>query len=83
MAMASEHSEGTLASQNHQIPKAHSGAARDGLHSTVLGVWLLIAVKFAVEFLWNFLEGNSTLTKFRRNFAGQTSPANFAAKFRH
>ena len=38
MAMASEHSEGTLASQNHQIPKAHSGSARDGLHSTVRGV---------------------------------------------
>ena len=38
VAMASEHSKGTLASQNHQIPKAHSGFARDGLRSTVLGV---------------------------------------------
>ena len=36
--MASDHSEGTLASQHHQIPKAHSGFSRDGLRSIVLGV---------------------------------------------
>ena len=38
VGMVLEHSEGTLASQHHQIPKAHAGFSRDGLRSTVLGV---------------------------------------------
>ena len=35
---ASEHSKGTLPSQHHQIPKAHTGFSRDDQRSTVLGV---------------------------------------------
>ena len=38
VGMASGHSEGTLASQHHQIPTAHSSFSRNGLRSTELGV---------------------------------------------
>ena len=72
MALA-ERYDWTLAIQHHQSPRP------------TRCVWLLIAVKFAVEFLWNFLEGNSTLTKFCRKFAASFArclAAHFAGKLR-
>ena len=66
VGMASEHSEGTLTSQHHQSPRPLRFLTIRSAFYCAWCVWLLIAVKFAVS---NFLESNSTLTKFRRNFA--------------
>ena len=52
VGMASEHSEGTLASQHQKIPKGPLRfLTKRSAFYCAWCVWLLIAVKFAVEFL--------------------------------